>query len=124
MRSIHPIKESLERVHLGDMHSYNGLTMWPIFGPDITGLDYKLLNDACDQDELQISENEIATVSEIHVKNLGDLPVFGLDGEQLVGAKQNRVLNLSVLFPEKTDILVPVSCVERGRWSGRDNFRV
>jgi hypothetical protein len=39
-----------------------------------------------------------------------------LDGEELVGAKQNRVLNLTVLVGVHTEIAIPVSCVEAGRW--------
>ena len=40
-----------------------------------------------------------------------------LDGEELIGAKQNRVLNLTVLVPGKAELAVPVSCVEQGRWA-------
>ena len=38
-----------------------------------------------------------------------------LEGETLVGAKQNRTLNVSVLCPPGRTV-VPVSCVEAGRW--------
>ncbi|MEP7216584.1 MAG: DUF6569 family protein, partial [Anaerolineaceae bacterium] len=31
-------------------------------------------------------------------------------------AKQNRVFNLTILVPADTELLVPVSCVEAGRW--------
>lgn len=42
-----------------------------------------------------------------------------LDGEELVGAKQNRVLNLTILVPANTEMTIPVSCVEAGRWQHR-----
>jgi hypothetical protein len=41
------------------------------------------------------------------------------DGEQLVGAKQNRILNMTVLVAAETEVTIPVSCVERGRWGYR-----
>jgi hypothetical protein len=55
-------------------------------------------------------------VPQLLFRNFGDLAVFLLDGEELVGAKQNRVLNLSILAPARRDTVIPVSCVEAGRW--------
>ena len=51
--------------------------------------------------------------------NLADTPVLIIDGEELLGARQNRIANLTVLVPGKRTIPLPVSCVERGRWSYR-----
>jgi hypothetical protein len=36
-----------------------------------------------------------------------------------VGAKQNRILNMTVLVAAHTEVTIPVSCVEQGRWGYR-----
>lgn len=63
--------------------------------------------------------SESGSVPTLLLENTADEAVFLLDGEELVGAKQNRILNLTLLVPAKTKLEVPVSCVEQGRWSHR-----
>lgn len=55
-------------------------------------------------------------VSELRAHNRGDRPVLLIEGETLLGAKQDRVLNVSVLLAAGQATTVPVSCVEAGRW--------
>jgi hypothetical protein len=59
------------------------------------------------------------SVPDLCLVNDADRPVLLLDGEELRGAKQNRVLNLTILAPARKTIVVPVSCVEQGRWAHR-----
>ena len=76
--------------------------------------------DALALGTVQIGEtSEAGRVPELRVLNHGDRAVFLLDGEELIGAKQNRVLNLSILVPPHSESTIPVSCVESGRWSRR-----
>jgi hypothetical protein len=42
--------------------------------------------------------------------------IFLMDGEVLVGCKQDRVLNTSILVPARNETSIPVACVEVGRW--------
>ena len=42
--------------------------------------------------------------------------VLLLDGEEVRGAKQNRILSNTILVGPQSTVKVPVSCVEHGRW--------
>jgi hypothetical protein len=55
------------------------------------------------------------------LENSGKQPVLVLDGEELIGAKQNRTANVTILAPAGKTLRVPVTCVEAGRW--RDQGR-
>ena len=65
---------------------------------------------------------EGGSVPELTVDNQTDTLVLFLEGEELQGAKQNRVLNTSVLVAARSKITIPVSCVEQGRWRYRSRF--
>lgn len=56
---------------------------------------------------------------ELKVHNELDVRVFLMDGQELIGAKQNRILNNDVLVPADSTLSIPVSCVEAGRWRTR-----
>jgi hypothetical protein len=57
------------------------------------------------------------SVPELKVVNKSDRMLLILDGEGLVGAKQNRIVNTTILIAGNTTTVIPVSCVEQGRWS-------
>lgn len=70
--------------------------------------------------EVVIEEvNEGGNVNLLFAINKSPYFVFFMDGDILIGAKQNRVLNTSILLKPNSKINLPVSCVERGRWSYR-----
>jgi hypothetical protein len=55
----------------------------------------------------------------LEIESQLDVKLLGLEGELLIGCKQNRLLNASVMLPAATTTRIPVSCVEAGRWSAR-----
>lgn len=94
------------------------MTVFPIFTSQEKDLAYLSLKQAIAQRLLVITEiSEGGSVPNLKVQNNADLPVLLLDGEEISGAKQNRILNTSILLKEKSEAIIPVSCTERGRWS-------
>lgn len=92
--------------------------IFPLRGGTHAEQDLSLLEDALHAGTLRVEEmNEAGSVPELHIVNEGTLQVLILEGDELIGAKQNRVVNSSVLIATNSELVLPVSCVERGRWS-------
>jgi len=79
--------------------------------------DYELGAGAMAEGRLEIRElPRGATVGHLQARNRGQRRVLLIDGDHLIGARQNRMLTSSVLIGGQRDVELPVSCVERGRW--------
>jgi hypothetical protein len=59
-----------------------------------------------------------ATVGELVLQNADARPALLLDGELLEGGMQHRTLLQDVLLDGRSSAVVPVACVEAGRWDG------
>jgi hypothetical protein len=112
------LTQTLDDLRIGPAKTFAGLTVFPLIGADHEGSAYTLLDVALDEGSARVTEvSASGAVPELRFENTGKRPVLILDGEELVGAKQNRVLNLTILAPAKEVIIIPVSCVEAGRWA-------
>lgn len=109
---------STSTFRLGAPIAVRNLTVTPIYAERVAPLDYLLLDEALARGDAETTEvSEAGSVPELLFRNRADLPVLLLDGEELAGAKQNRVLNMTILAPARADTVIPVSCIEMGRWS-------
>jgi len=114
------IEKTLSNLALGDAIKYENLAVFPLLASGNSESDYLTLDEAITENKVKITEvSEQGTVPELLLTNEADKPVLLLDGEELIGAKQNRIINLTILAPANQSIKIPVSCVEAGRWSHR-----
>ena len=112
------IKNYLEQHKVGRKQSYKNLSLYPLLSTYSVGLEYLLLDEALSENLIEIVEKDDGgAVPELKVLNKSPEMILILDGEELVGAKQNRIVNTTILVQGKTTIVIPVSCVEHGRWS-------
>jgi hypothetical protein len=111
------ITETLSGTKLGTPKSFRNLTVFPVFGKAMAP-DYVTLDEALASKFAKVTEvSEGGSVPELKFVNDSDIAIFLMEGEELIGAKQNRTLNLSILISAKKAVTIPVSCVERGRWA-------
>lgn len=127
------IATAIDSVVLGSSVVVHNLTMIPLVrkkpsreprstnpDPRTALLDYSVLDDALSAGAVEITEiSEAGSVPDLKLVNRGARPVLIVDGEELLGAKQNRIVNLSILVAANSALTIPVSCVEAGRWRSR-----
>jgi len=121
MNESQTIIELISNLQIGSCAHAGRLALIPIMAPieisSVASQPYLLYQQAHDAGLISIEEVSAAgIVGELQVANRGNQPVLLVEGEVLVGMKQTRVLNVTILVPSQSVLRVPVSCVESGRW--------
>jgi hypothetical protein len=102
---------------LGEPRSYRGLTVLPLFPTDSPAVEYVGLDEAVARGFSVREVSEAGAVELLVVGNPLAERVLLYEGEELVGAKQNRVVQRTLLVEAGVSLKIPVNCVEHGRWS-------
>jgi len=112
-----PVSAYLSGLRIGPSQTHENLTLVPLLAALDAPVDYVSLDEALKSGIVDISEiSDGGSVQNIKVTNRSRSKVLILDGEELVGAKQNRISNASFIIPEMAEKVIPVSCIEEGRW--------
>lgn len=112
------LQKKLQNIKLGERQQFRNVSVFPLFGKAKPPVLHLVLREAMEKGLITIGEvSESGHVPELKVVNSAEMPVLILDGEELYGAKQNRVLNTTVLLKMKSVTIIPVSCTEQGRWT-------
>ena len=106
----------LDTFQLGEPVEHRGVVVAPLFPCRDPVAAYVTLDEALPRGFRVDETSDAGTVPELVVSNPTDTRVLLYDGEELVGAKQDRILNVSVLVEAGAKLPIPVSCVEQGRW--------
>ena len=117
---------TLAGLSIGKPAHFAGLTVFPLMSNLRSSVRYLLLEEGLRSGLVAVREvRKEGSVPHLAVENRSDANVLIVDGEELVGAKQNRIANLTLLVPAKRTTTIPVSCVEAGRWGyNRPDFAV
>jgi hypothetical protein len=111
--SIDPVQLDLS---IGRPLTKGGLSLFPVYSREPMASPYLLFTGESGSG-IDVGEHSGgAVVDQLVAKNYGDMPVLMIEGEMVLGDLQNRTLNISMLCAARSDTLLPVSCVEQGRW--------
>ena len=119
--SINSVRDRLavgvaEGLRLGSPQTVGGLTLVPIFHDGLR-VEYQMFAEAQQAQTAEVTEvGLLGAIRTLEAKSTSQIPVLLVEGQILVGLKQNRVLNTTILIPPKTAVKIPVACVEARRW--------
>ena len=117
----------MKRHGLGDPVFLRNLIVYPI---EYDGFDHEdntisritTLDEAFHKGVVEIGELEHPEINEVLLDNQGDDALLVLDGEEMTGALQNRIIASSNLIAARTSTTIPVICAEEGRWDEIGGF--
>ena len=110
---------NLETAAIGRPITRAGISFFPVY---LTGNDVPEIATGPAAERV-IDELNDASVPDLAVTNPGKTPLLLIEGEQFIGGKQNRTVNISVLVAAGATLTIPVSCLEAGRWGQQRDFR-
>ena len=112
------ILDVLTNLKLGETRHFENVAVTPILGEKTEIVTYTTLSRALPSAAFKITEvSQNGSVPDLRLVSELDVAVLLIDGEELSGAKQNRILNATLLADAHSELIIPVSCTEHGRWS-------
>jgi len=93
----------LKSVKFDGYQQYEALEIFHLrWAVDGHRLDYLTLDEALEGKSIEVAESsQSGHVPQIKIINRSDRMIFLMAGEQVVGCKQNRVLNASMMVPAR-----------------------
>ena len=114
LSDVKPLAQALRDLTTGVPVVHGALTVFPLLAGERAEPGWLTLAEA--GEAVSIEEvSEDGDVPTLRLTSAANRPVLLLDGEELIGAKQNRILNTTVLVAAHSHLTIPVSCVEQGR---------
>ena len=113
------VMDLIRTLEVGEPVNYGNLTILPVYSTRIRDHShYATLDEALERGWLEITEVGSGSVPQVSVTNCSGRQVYIMGGEILTGCRQDRLVGRDVLLrPYAAGVIVPVYCVEQGRWT-------
>jgi hypothetical protein len=112
------LDELLNSLTVGEPQVFEEVQVFPLFSNQKeSATPFLQLDEALEQGLAEITEvSDGGSIPQLTVTNKSPRDIIIYDGQQLIGAKQNRIVNITVVVAANSTLPIPVSCVEQGRW--------
>ena len=99
-----------------ESQKYKNVEVIPIKSDSFGTKDFITIKKGYEMNLVEIKELEHSSVNCVLCKNDAVVPLLLIDSDEITGAMQNRIINDTLLVPERSSLKIPVSCTEHGRW--------
>lgn len=96
--------------------------LYPIEDGDKINFPITTFKEGIEEKTVEIKELHPPEIGRVRIENNSGKRLFALDGEEIIGAMQDRITSTSALIEANTSIDMPVACIEEKRWGGADRF--
>lgn len=104
------------KINLYPHQHYKNVTIIPLSVNYNKRLNLLSLEKGLDMGIVEVTECKEAIVESVNVINNAISPLLLIDGDEILGSKQNRIISRSVIVPPESVLEVPVNCSEKNRW--------
>jgi len=99
------------------------LIIYPINGDTENGFNPLTIDETLSLKTGKFCELDTPDINKIIFENKNTSPVLMLDGEEITGSLQNRIITTSNLVEAESSKDIPVICVEEERWEEIGGFK-
>ena len=114
---------SVEEIEFLDGQTHKNMAIIPLKTPLNYKLDVITLKKGFELGLVNVKECEESTVNTLVVENMSVTPLLLIDGDEIIGGDQNRIVNGTILIAPKSEMKIPVNCTEHGRWGYKHEFK-
>lgn len=108
----------MRRLEPGTPVILGNMLLVPVLGDDVE-MKVITLDEGKDKG---VTITDTGEISRAIIENPTDELVFVMDGEELLGAMQDRIAVYSEVIPNRSSQELEVVCIEKGRWEGDKSF--
>ena len=112
-----------KKLTIGEPVFLRNLKVYPIKAENSNGFSPATVEEAVTSGTGEFRELDTPEINEIIFVNRGNETVLMLDGEEITGAFQNRIIATSTIAKPNSNSRIPVVCAEEGRWDEIGGFK-